>query len=71
MNFKGIFFFALFLIGYLIQWYGLPPPSPKIAGIDLGTTFSSIGIYQAVTGHTDILTDKFGKKSIPSVVSFL
>lgn len=42
-----------------------------MAGIDLGTTFSSIGIYQAVTGETDILSDKFGKKNIPSVVGFL
>ncbi|KAI1715243.1 hsp70 protein [Ditylenchus destructor] len=62
---------ALILAGYLAQKYGLPPPPPKIAGIDLGTTFSSIGIYQAVTGKTDILADQFEKRSIPSVVAFL
>uniref|UniRef100_A0A915DRU6 Heat shock 70 kDa protein 13 n=1 Tax=Ditylenchus dipsaci TaxID=166011 RepID=A0A915DRU6_9BILA len=62
---------AVLLAGYVAQKYGLPPPPPKIAGIDLGTTFSSIGFYQAVTGNTDILADELGKKSVPSVVGFL
>uniref|UniRef100_A0A7E4W4B8 Heat shock 70 kDa protein 13 n=1 Tax=Panagrellus redivivus TaxID=6233 RepID=A0A7E4W4B8_PANRE len=62
---------ALLLAGYYAQLYGLPPPPPKIAGIDLGTTFSSIGIYQAVTGDTDIVADSLGKRSVPSVVAFL
>ncbi|VDN01297.1 unnamed protein product [Thelazia callipaeda] len=62
---------ALLLAGYLAQKYGLSPPVPKIAAIDLGTTFSSIGIYQAVTGLTDIIVDETGRKSIPSVVAFL
>lgn len=35
--------FILLLAGWLGQKYGLPPPPPKIAGIDLGTTYSSIG----------------------------
>uniref|UniRef100_A0A0N4TWL7 Heat shock protein 70 n=1 Tax=Brugia pahangi TaxID=6280 RepID=A0A0N4TWL7_BRUPA len=55
----------------LARKYGLPPPAPKIAAIDLGTTFSSIGIYQAVTGITDIIADETGRQSIPSVVAFL
>uniref|UniRef100_A0AC34PUI5 Heat shock protein 70 n=1 Tax=Panagrolaimus sp. JU765 TaxID=591449 RepID=A0AC34PUI5_9BILA len=63
--------FAVLLAGYFAQRYGLPPPPPKVAGIDLGTTFSSIGIYQAVTGNTDIIPDSLGKKSVPSVVAFL
>ena len=62
---------ALILAGYITRKYGLPPPAPKIAGIDLGTTFSSIGMYQAVTGETTILADDLGKRSIPSVVGFL
>uniref|UniRef100_A0A915AYA3 Heat shock 70 kDa protein 13 n=1 Tax=Parascaris univalens TaxID=6257 RepID=A0A915AYA3_PARUN len=62
---------AVLLAGYYAQKYGLPPPPPKIAAIDLGTTFSSIGIYQAVTGATDIVGDAKGKKSIPSVIAFL
>ena len=62
---------GLAILGYVVREYGLPPPTPKIVGIDLGTTFSSIGIYQAVTGRTDIVADHLGKKSIPSVVAFL
>lgn len=31
--------------GYIARQYGLPPPPPKIAGVDLGTTFSSIGQF--------------------------
>ncbi|KIH65585.1 DnaK family protein [Ancylostoma duodenale] len=57
--------------GYIARQYGLPPPPPKIAGVDLGTTFSSIGIYHAVTGATTIIPDEIGKKSVPSVVAFL
>lgn len=68
---SGSALLALLLAGYLAQKYGLPPPPPKIAAIDLGTTFSSIGIYQAVTGATDIIADDVGRKSIPSVVAFL
>uniref|UniRef100_A0AC34GSF6 Heat shock protein 70 n=1 Tax=Panagrolaimus sp. ES5 TaxID=591445 RepID=A0AC34GSF6_9BILA len=63
---------VLLIAGYLAQRNNLvPPPTPKIAGIDLGTTFSSIGVYQAVTGNTEILPDSLGKRSIPSVVGFL
>ncbi|CAD6191822.1 unnamed protein product [Caenorhabditis auriculariae] len=62
---------ALLLAGYIAQRYGLPPPAPKIAGVDLGTTYSSIGIYHAVTGETTIIPDDLGKKSVPSVVAFL
>jgi stress 70 chaperone-associated protein len=60
------------LIGYAVQKYGgLPPPTPRIVGVDLGTTFSSIGVYRTVTGETDIIPDALGKRSIPSVVAFL
>ncbi|KJH41877.1 DnaK family protein [Dictyocaulus viviparus] len=62
---------ALLIAGYIARQYGLPPPAPKIAGVDLGTTFSSIGIYHAVTGETTVFSDDIGKKSIPSVVAFL
>lgn len=59
------------ILGYVVREYGLPPPTLKIVGIDLGTTFSSIGIYHAVSGQVDIIPDKYGRRSIPSVVSFL
>ncbi|CAJ0586975.1 unnamed protein product, partial [Mesorhabditis spiculigera] len=62
---------ALLLAGYLGQKYGLPPPAPKVAGVDLGTTYSSIGICHAVTGETTILADDLGKRSVPSVVAWL
>ena len=68
----GIFLgaiFALVVAGYIAQ-SRLPPPKPKIMGIDLGTTFSCVGVYQAVTGHVDVLADKYGRKVIPSVVAF-
>ncbi|PAV65216.1 hypothetical protein WR25_14539 [Diploscapter pachys] len=71
MSMIGGAILVLLLAGYLAQQYGLPPPKPKIVGIDLGTTFSSIGIYHAVTGRTTIIADDLGKKSVPSVVAFL
>lgn len=61
--------FALVVAGYIAQ-SRLPPPKPKIMGIDLGTTFSCVGVYQAVTGHVDILANENGSKVIPSVVAF-
>lgn len=68
----GTAIFAVLAAGYIAQtYYKLPPPPPRIAGIDLGTTFSSVGIYQAVTGDTDIIPDARGKRSVPSVVAFL
>ncbi|EYC23882.1 hypothetical protein Y032_0014g2198 [Ancylostoma ceylanicum] len=62
---------VVLIAGYIARQYGLPPPPPKIAGVDLGTTFSSIGIYHAVTGATTIIPDEIGKQSVPSVVAFL
>ncbi|VDO28735.1 unnamed protein product [Onchocerca flexuosa] len=71
LSFLGTALLSVLLAGYLARKYGLPPPPPKIAAIDLGTTFSSIGIYQAVTGKTDIIADETGRQSVPSVVAFL
>ncbi|XP_060551806.1 heat shock 70 kDa protein 13-like [Ruditapes philippinarum] len=60
---------AVLLAGYWAQRY-LPPPKPKIVGIDLGTTFSCVGVYHAVLGTVDILEVQDKHKCIPSVVAF-
>ncbi|GFS17621.1 heat shock 70 kDa protein 13 [Elysia marginata] len=61
---------AVLLAGYFAQMY-LPPPKPKVVGIDLGTTFSCVGMYHAVTGNVSVLTTQGGHKCIPSVVAIL
>lgn len=60
---------ALFLAGYLGQQY-LPPPKPKVIGLDLGTTFCSVGVFLPGSGEVEVIADKEGRKSIPSAVSF-
>uniref|UniRef100_A0A673J5U2 Heat shock 70 kDa protein 13 n=1 Tax=Sinocyclocheilus rhinocerous TaxID=307959 RepID=A0A673J5U2_9TELE len=53
---------------YTIQY--LPPPKPRVIGLDLGTTFCSVGVFQPGTGEIEVIGDDKGHKSIPSVVSF-
>ncbi|XP_029026768.1 heat shock 70 kDa protein 13 [Betta splendens] len=65
----GSVILALFLAGYLGQQY-LPPPKPKVIGLDLGTTFCSVGVFHPGSGEVEVLADKMGRKSIPSAVSF-
>lgn len=60
---------AVLLAGYFAQRY-LPPPKPKIVGIDLGTTYSCVGMYHAVLGTVDILEVQDKHKCIPSVIAF-
>lgn len=66
---SGSAILALFLAGYLGQQY-LPPPKPKVIGIDLGTTFCSVGVFHPGLGEVEVIGDLQGRKSIPSVVSF-
>lgn len=61
---------ALLVTGYLVQ-SRLPPPKPKIVGIDLGTTFSCISTYEFSTGNVTVYKDENGKNIIPSVVAIL
>jgi molecular chaperone DnaK (HSP70) len=37
-------------------------------GIDLGTTFSVVGLYQ--NGKVEIVRDKLGRNIFPSIVSY-
>ncbi|XP_006804734.1 heat shock 70 kDa protein 13 [Neolamprologus brichardi] len=65
----GSVILALFLAGYLGQQY-LPPPKPKVIGLDLGTTFCSVGVFHSGSGEVEVIADEEGRKSIPSAVSF-
>ena len=48
----------------------MPPPKPKIVGIDLGTTYSVVAAYRPAEGTVDIYEDDDGRRCIPSVVAF-
>ncbi|XP_064158075.1 heat shock 70 kDa protein 13 [Anguilla rostrata] len=69
MSILGSTILALFLAGYLGQQY-LPPPKPTVIGLDLGTTFCSVGVFHPGVGDVEVIGDAEGRKSIPSVVSF-
>ncbi|XP_034556841.1 heat shock 70 kDa protein 13 [Notolabrus celidotus] len=65
----GSVILALFLAGYLGQQY-LPPPKPKVIGLDLGTTFCSVAVFHPGVGDVEVIADEEGRRSIPSAVSF-
>lgn len=66
---SGSVILALFLAGYLGQQY-LPPPKPRVIGLDLGTTFCSVAVFHPGIGEVEVIADEEGRKSIPSTVSF-
>ncbi|POI23539.1 hypothetical protein CIB84_012713, partial [Bambusicola thoracicus] len=43
---------------------------PKVIGIDLGTTYCSVGVFLPGTGQVKVIADENGHNSIPSIVSF-
>lgn len=43
----------------------------KVIGIDLGTTYSAVAVYNDFSGEVEIIRDSKGNSTIPSVVSFL
>ncbi|XP_048396743.1 heat shock 70 kDa protein 13 [Stegostoma tigrinum] len=69
MAILGSSILALLLAGYLAQQY-LPPPKPKVIGVDLGTTYCSVGVFHPGTGNVEVIADKAGRKSLPSMVLF-
>ena len=60
----------LLIAGYFGQQF-LPAPKPKIIGLDLGTTFSCVGIYHAITGRVQVIPAQRNRSCMPSIVSFL
>jgi len=61
--------FASFIYGFLGQNH-LPPPKPTIIGVDLGTTFSCVGAFQAGSGERLVFRPEENKTTIPSIVAF-
>lgn len=57
------------IVAGMIAQKNLPPPKPKIVGIDLGTTYSCIGVFHAVTGEIEVFRDEQGHQTFPSVVA--
>ncbi|XP_054830984.1 heat shock 70 kDa protein 13 isoform X2 [Eublepharis macularius] len=45
-------------------------PTPKVIGVDLGTTYCSVGVFLPGTGQVKVIPDENGHNSIPSIVSF-
>lgn len=69
MTVLGSAILTLLLAGYLAQQY-LPMPTPKVIGVDLGTTYCSVGVFLPGTGQVKVIPDENGRNSIPSIVSF-
>ncbi|XP_028938072.1 heat shock 70 kDa protein 13 [Ornithorhynchus anatinus] len=69
MTILGSAVLTLLLAGYWAQQY-LPMPTPKVIGIDLGTTYCSVGVFLPGTGKVKVIPDENGHFSIPSMVSF-
>ncbi|XP_077198520.1 heat shock 70 kDa protein 13 [Paroedura picta] len=69
MTVLGSAILTLLLAGYLAQQY-LPMPTPKVIGVDLGTTYCSVGVFLPGTGQVKVIPDENGHNSIPSIVAF-
>ena len=69
-TFIGGSLITLLIAGYFGQQF-LPAPKPKIIGLDLGTTYSCVGIYHAISGLVEIIPAQRNRSCMPSIVSFL
>jgi len=64
----------MWLVGALVAalCYFLPPtvPRPTVVGMDLGTTYSGVGVFRIGNGSVDVVPDADGNPVISSWVAF-
>lgn len=62
---------AVLFFATMISNHFLPPPKPVMMGVDLGTTYSCVGVFMPGSGEVHILKDRNDKQTIPSIVGYV